>query len=199
MAKKPIRPLRDETEYEAALEEIERYFEKEPKPGSSAADRFALLALVTEAYEKEHWPIEAPDAVEAIRYRMQIGGLTQTDLGQLLGSRQRASEILARKRSVTLEMAWKLHREWGIPAEALLQPQAPASLQGRRVSSSAIRNFDYNARAKRLSVTFVTGRKYVYENVPSPVYNAFRNAASKGAYFNANIRDRFRFQELLVA
>ena len=117
-----IRPLRSEADYEAALDEIERYFENEPKPDTAEADRFDLLALVIEDYERKRWPIEPPDAIDAIRYRMETGGHTQADLGRLLGSRQRASDILSGKRSLTMGMAWKLNREWGIPAEALIAP-----------------------------------------------------------------------------
>jgi len=124
-----IRPLRSETDYDAALEEIERYFESEPRPGTPEADRFDLLALVIEDYEKKHWPIEPPDTIDAIRYRMDIAGYTQADLGRLLGSRQRASDILTRRRRLTMKMAWKPHRDWGIPAEALI---APPRSRGRR-------------------------------------------------------------------
>jgi len=119
-----IRPLRSEADYDAALAEIERYFDEPPKPGTPAADRFDLLALVIEDYERKAWPIEPPSPVDAIRYRMETGGYTQADLGRLIGSRQRASDVLARKRRLTMGMAWKLHREWGIPAEALIRPQA---------------------------------------------------------------------------
>ena len=122
MAKKPIRPIRTKADHEAALDEIEAYFDNEPKPGTAEADRFDLLALVIEDYEKKHWPINPPDPIEAIRYRMATGGFSQADLGRLIGSRQRASDILARKRRLTMQMAWKLHRDWGIPAEALIQP-----------------------------------------------------------------------------
>ena len=125
MAKKMIRPLRSESDYDSALEEIERYFESEPKPGTPEGDRFDLLALVIEDYERKHWPIDPPDAVHAIRYRMETGQHTQADLGRLLGSRQRASDILARKRPLTMRMAWRLHREWGILAEALIRPPHP--------------------------------------------------------------------------
>jgi HTH-type transcriptional regulator/antitoxin HigA len=124
MAKKVIRPLRSEADYDAALVEIERYFDSEPKQGTPEADRFDLLALVIEDYEKKHWPIDPPDPVEAIRYRMESGGYSQSDLGRLFGSRQRASDILSRRRRLTMKMAWKLHRDWGIPAEALIQPSA---------------------------------------------------------------------------
>ncbi|HJZ21189.1 MAG TPA: XRE family transcriptional regulator [Bradyrhizobium sp.] len=129
MAKKITRPLRSETDYDSALEEIERYFEVAPKPGTPEADRFDLLALIIEDYERKRWPIEPPDTVDAIRYRMEIGEFTQADLGRLLGSRQRASDILTRKRPLTMGMAWKLHRDWGIPAEALI---VPPPTRGRR-------------------------------------------------------------------
>jgi HTH-type transcriptional regulator/antitoxin HigA len=122
MAKKMIRPLRSEADYDAALDEIERYFENEPKPGTPEADRFDLLALIIEDYERKRWRIDPPDTIDAIRYRMETGGYSQADLGRLLGSRQRASDILTRKRPLTMTMAWRLHRDWGIPAEALIGP-----------------------------------------------------------------------------
>ena len=133
MAKKAIRPLRSDAELKRALAEIERYFEREPKPGTPAADRFDLLALVIEDYEKKRWPIEPPDPVDAIRWRMQTGGFTQADLGRLIGSRQRASDILSRRRRLTMQMAWKLHRAWGIPAEALIRPPSAAPSRAQRV------------------------------------------------------------------
>lgn len=130
-ARKMTRPLRSEADYQAALREIERYFRREPKRGTAAADRFDLLALLIEDYEKRHWPIEPPDPVDAIRYRMETGNFTQADLGRLLGSRQRASDILRRRR-LTMQMAWRLHRHWGIPAEALIRPQAAPRHERRR-------------------------------------------------------------------
>ena len=129
MAKKVIRPIRTEAEYDEALEEIERYFDNEPKPGTPEADRFDLLALIVEDYERKRWPIEPPDTIDAIRFRMEMGEYTQADLGRLLGSRPRASDILTGKRPLTMGMAWRLHREWGIPAEALI---APPLTRGRR-------------------------------------------------------------------
>lgn len=120
----PIRPLKTEADYEAALAEIEGYFENEPEIGTEAADRFDLLALVIEAYEQKHWPIEAVDAPDALRERMEAKGLTQKDLAEVLGSKSRASEVLNRRRHLTLEQAWKLHREWQIPADVLIHPYA---------------------------------------------------------------------------
>jgi HTH-type transcriptional regulator/antitoxin HigA len=115
-----IRPIRSEADYDAALKEIERYFDQEPAPGSPEADRFDVLAALIGAYEQKHWPIEAPDAVSAIREVMALRHYTQSDLAILLGSRSRASEILNRRRQLTIEQARKLHREWRIPAESLL-------------------------------------------------------------------------------
>jgi HTH-type transcriptional regulator/antitoxin HigA len=132
MAKKVIRPLRSEADYEAAVDEIEGYFDHPPKSGSADADRFDLLTLIVDDYEREHWPIDPPDPVEAIRYGMETRGLTQGDLGRLLGSRQRASDILSRRRPLTMGMAWKLHRDWGIPAEALIRPVQGVARRGAR-------------------------------------------------------------------
>ena len=83
---------------------------------------FDVLATLIETYEEKHWPIDPPDPVDAIQYRMEQAGLGQADLARLLGSRSRASEIMRRKRSLTMEQALKLHEKWKIPAEALLRP-----------------------------------------------------------------------------
>lgn len=116
-----IRPIRNETDYDWALREIAPYFEREPKSGTAAADRFDILAALIEAYEARRWSAEPPDPVDAIRYGMERGGYTQADLGRLLGSRSRASEVLAKRRPLTLEQIRRLHAEWGIPAASLLK------------------------------------------------------------------------------
>jgi HTH-type transcriptional regulator/antitoxin HigA len=117
-----IRPLRTEADYEWALAEIEPYFVEPPPLESPDAERFDVLAALIEAYEAHHWPIDPPDPVAAIRARMEQSGFTQADLARLLGSRSRAAELLARRRSLTMEQAWRLHQEWHIPATSLLQP-----------------------------------------------------------------------------
>jgi HTH-type transcriptional regulator / antitoxin HigA len=132
MAKEITRPLRNEADYEAAVDEIERYFDRPPKSGSPDADRFDLLSLVVEDYERERSPIDPPNPVDGIRYGMETRGLTQADLGRLLGSRQRASDILSRRRPLTMRMAWKLHRDWGISAEALIRPSRPPAKSAAR-------------------------------------------------------------------
>ncbi len=117
-----IRALHSEADYDWALQEVEHYFDKEPEPGSPEAARFDVLAALIETYEARHWPIEPADALSAIRLRMEAGGFNQSDLARLLGSKSRASEILRGKRQLTMAQAYKLHHEWQIPAEALLNP-----------------------------------------------------------------------------
>jgi HTH-type transcriptional regulator / antitoxin HigA len=81
--KRQIRPLRSEADYDAALAEIECYFDREPMPGTRAADRFDLLALVIEDYENKRWPIEPPDPIEAIRWRMTQCKMEQSTAGKI--------------------------------------------------------------------------------------------------------------------
>lgn len=118
-----IRPLKTEADYDWALQEAAGYFgANEPRPGTPEGDRFEVLVTLIEAYEDEHWPIEAADPVAAILDVMERRALKPADLGNLLGSRSRASEMLNRKRPLTMAQAWKLHVEWDFPAEFLLRP-----------------------------------------------------------------------------
>jgi HTH-type transcriptional regulator/antitoxin HigA len=119
-----VHPVRTEADYDWALAEIAQYFEHEPKRGTGEADRFDILAALIESYEAKRWPIAPPDPVDAIKFRMGQAGYKQGDLGRLLGSKSRASEIMNRKRALTMEQAYRLHNEWHIPAEALLRPYA---------------------------------------------------------------------------
>lgn len=128
-----IRPIRNEKDYDWALAEIAVYFEREPKSGTAAADRFDVLAALIAAYEAKHWPIEpSADPIDAIRFRMDQRGYTQADLARILGSRSRASEILSGSRALTIDMIARLNREWSIPAEALLGTTIAPVRGGRR-------------------------------------------------------------------
>ncbi len=122
-----IKPIRTEVDYDAALRAIEKYFDRPPRKGTSEADRFDVLATLIEAYERKRWPIDPPSPVDAIVYRMETGGYTQGDLARLLGSRSRASEVLNRKRPLTLAMIRKLSREWNIPADCLIDTEGRAA------------------------------------------------------------------------
>jgi HTH-type transcriptional regulator / antitoxin HigA len=115
-----LKPIRTEVDYEEALQEIERLMDAEA--GTLEGDRLEILATLVEAYEAEHHPIEAPDPIAALEYLMEQRGIKRADLVPLLGSRSRVSEILNRKRRLTIEMAWRLHRELGMPAEAVIKP-----------------------------------------------------------------------------
>ncbi|NYT25524.1 transcriptional regulator [Alcaligenaceae bacterium] len=121
-----IRPIRTETDHKAALKEISRLMESDPDIGTPDGDRLDVLATLVQAYEAKHFPIDLPDPVEAIKFRMEQAGLTPKDLEPMIGRRNRVYEVLNRKRSLTLPMIWKLHKELGIPAENLIQPPAHA-------------------------------------------------------------------------
>ena len=123
-----IRPIKTEADYDWALQEIAVYFEHEPAEGTEAAARFDVLSALIEHYERRHWSIDSPaDPVDVIQFFMEQNGFTQADLARLLGSRSRASEILNRRRRLTMEQLSLLHRAWSIPAEALLPPVSVAA------------------------------------------------------------------------
>jgi HTH-type transcriptional regulator / antitoxin HigA len=115
-----IKPIKTENDYEEALSEIEQLFDV--KPETVEADRLEILTTLVEAYENRHYSIPLPDPVEAIKYYLESRGLSRQDLEKYLGSRARVSEILNRKRSLSLEMIRRLHDGLGIPAEVLIQP-----------------------------------------------------------------------------
>lgn len=116
-----VRALHSEEDYDWALAEIRQYFDAPPTPGTPEADRFDVLADLIDAYERRVWPIDPVDALEAIRFVMELKGLTQSDLAKLIGSRSRASEVLNGRRALTPRMMAKLHARWGVPAESLLK------------------------------------------------------------------------------
>jgi HTH-type transcriptional regulator/antitoxin HigA len=117
-----IRPIKTEEDYKATLREVSAFFDNEPVPGSAEGDRFEVLITLVEAYEAKHYPIELPDPVEAIKFRMEQAGLAPKDLVPFIGRLNRVYEILNRKRPLTLNMIWKLHQKLGISAECLIQP-----------------------------------------------------------------------------
>ncbi len=117
---KDVEPIRNEEDYNAALEQIDRLMDAEP--GTAEGDRLDVLVTLVEAYEDKHWRIDSPDPIEAIKLRMQQHRLTRRDLARVLGSKSRVSEVLNRQRPLILAMIRRLHAEWGIPAESLIQP-----------------------------------------------------------------------------
>ena len=115
-----IHPIRTDRDYKAALRELSAYFNDEPVPGTEEGDRFEILTTLVEAYEAKRFPIEAPDPIVAIRFRMEQGGLTVKDLVPSIGQPNRVYEVLNGKRSLTIDMIRNLHRNLGIPAESLI-------------------------------------------------------------------------------
>jgi HTH-type transcriptional regulator / antitoxin HigA len=118
-----LRPIRTEADYQAALAEIERLWGA--RLGTPEGDRLDVLATLIDAYEAEHDPVDPPDPIEAIRFRMEQQGLTRKDLERVLGTRTRVSEILNRKRSLSIGMIRRLHAELGISADVLIRPTRP--------------------------------------------------------------------------
>jgi HTH-type transcriptional regulator/antitoxin HigA len=120
-----IRPIRTEADHKAALKEISALMEHDPELGTAEGDRLDILSTLVEAYENRHFPMDLPDPVEAILFRMEQQGLKPKDLEPMIGQRNRVYEILNRKRPLTMAMVWRLHKGLGIPAESLIrQPQS---------------------------------------------------------------------------
>jgi HTH-type transcriptional regulator/antitoxin HigA len=119
-----IRPIHTEADYQAALGDIAGLMESDPAPGTPKGDRLDILATLVQAYEARHFPIDAPDPVEAIKFRMEQRGLTVKDLEPIIGRANRVYEVLNRKRPLTLAMIRRLHRSLGIPAEVLIAESA---------------------------------------------------------------------------
>lgn len=115
-----LKPIRNETDYAAALAEVERLWGA--KSGTPKGDRLDILATLIDAYEAQHYPMDPPDPIEAIKFRMEQQGLTRKDLEPIFGTRNRTSEVLNRKRSLSIEMIRNLHTQLGISAEVLIRP-----------------------------------------------------------------------------
>jgi HTH-type transcriptional regulator / antitoxin HigA len=113
-----IRPIRSQADLAATLARIEALWDA--RPGTPDHDEIEVLATLVSAYENDRWPILPPDPVDAIRFHMEHNGLRPKDLAQVVGSVSRASEILNRRRSLTVEMIRAIHREWTIPLESLI-------------------------------------------------------------------------------
>ena len=115
-----VKPIRSNADYEAALAEVERLWGA--KAGTPAGDRLDVLATIIDAYESEHYPMDPPDPIDAIKFRMEQQGLTRRDLEAMLGTRARVAEILNRKRDLSIGMIRRLHERLGISAEVLIRP-----------------------------------------------------------------------------
>jgi HTH-type transcriptional regulator/antitoxin HigA len=115
-----IKPIKTAEDYRATLQEIERLMGA--ALGSSEGERLDVLVTLVEAYERQHFPMDLPDPVAAIKFVMDQRGLTVKDLEPMIGHSNRVYEILNHKRPLTLKMIWNLHQGLGIPAESLIKP-----------------------------------------------------------------------------
>ena len=115
-----VKPIRSRRDYETALKEVDRLWGA--KAGTRDGDRLDVLATLIDAYETEHYPMDPPDPIEAIKFRMEQQGLTRRDLEELIGTRTRIAEILNRKRGLSIAMIRRLHERLGISAEVLIRP-----------------------------------------------------------------------------
>jgi HTH-type transcriptional regulator / antitoxin HigA len=115
-----IRPIRTNADYERIFTEIEALWDA--KAGTPENDRLEVLVTLVEAYEEKHFPMDPPDPIEAILFRLDQQGLDASALVGVIGSRSRVHEVLNRKRALSLEMIRRLHDQFGIPAEVLIRP-----------------------------------------------------------------------------
>ena len=115
-----IKPIRTEDDYQRALEEIERLMDVQPD--TPEGDRLDVLATLVDAWEEKHFPIEEPDPIEAIQHRMEALGMSRKDLESMIGGRNRVSEVLSRKRPLTIHMIRRLSEKMHIPAGVLIRP-----------------------------------------------------------------------------
>jgi len=114
-----IKPIKSRKDYNNALKRLEVIFDA--LPGTPQGDELEVLGILVHNYENEHFPIDLPDPIEAIKFRMEQLGYNQNDLAKQIGLKSRASEILTRKRKLTLDMIRQLHKGLNIPTDVLIQ------------------------------------------------------------------------------
>ena len=129
-----LRPIRTPEDHAWALDEVARLWGS--KKGTKAGDRLDVLATLIDVYAAEAFPMDKPDPIAAIEFRMEQMGLTRKDLEPMIGTRARVAEVLSRRRGLSVNMIRRLHDTLGIPAEALIQPSKRLSRARRAPSRS---------------------------------------------------------------
>lgn len=119
-----ITPIRTEIDYRAALRVVSQLVDQDPSPDTPEGERLDVLSILIEAYERKHHPIDSPDPVEAIKFRMDQAGLSIKDLEPMIGQPNRVYEVLSYKRPLTLRMIRNLNKGMGIPAQVLIADNA---------------------------------------------------------------------------
>lgn len=116
-----LRPIKNERQYNEALERAYQLMQKDIRPDSKTSDELEILSILIKEYESEHYALPKPNPLDAIKFRMEQMNMSESDLGNILGYRSRKSEILSGKRKLSLSMIRKLNEVLHIPAEALIQ------------------------------------------------------------------------------
>jgi HTH-type transcriptional regulator/antitoxin HigA len=150
-----VHPIKTDSDYQAALKRVEELFKA--APNSPQGDELEVLTTLLEAYEDQHFAIPAPDPVEAVKYYMESRGLSRKDLEPYIGNRARVSEILNRKRPLTLRMIQRLHSELGIPAEALVKSYKLPKLKSRQQTPAKSRQSSERASSPAAQRVRITG------------------------------------------
>jgi HTH-type transcriptional regulator/antitoxin HigA len=138
-----IKPIRTKADHEAALREIDRLWGADE--GTPEGDRLDVLATLVEAYEQAHFPMDAPDPIEAIKFRLEQQGADQKALIGVIGNRTRVYEVLRRDRALSLSMIRRLNQRLKIPAEVLIRPLRVRRRNGRK---SEVRNQKAEGRSQ---------------------------------------------------
>jgi HTH-type transcriptional regulator/antitoxin HigA len=120
-----LKPIRNDADHAAAMAEVARLWGA--KGGTADGDRLDVLVTLIDVYETKHHALDAPDPVEAIKFRMEQQGLTRRDLESIIGTRTRIAEVLNRRRGLSIDMIRRLHERLGIPAEVLIRPSRKAA------------------------------------------------------------------------
>lgn len=115
-----LKPIRSKADYKRALTSLKKLWGE--KSGTPAADRLDILATLIDVYEAEHYLMDPPGPIDAIKFRMEQQGLTRKDLETIIGTRARVTEVLKRKRNLSIAMIRRLHKEFGLSAEILIRP-----------------------------------------------------------------------------
>jgi len=116
-----LKPIKNEQQYEQALERVYLLLQKDLSPDSRESDELEVLSILIKEYENEHYPVPSPNPLDAIRFRMEQMNMSESELAEILGARSRKSEILSGKRKLSLSMIRKLQEKLHIPAEVLIQ------------------------------------------------------------------------------
>jgi HTH-type transcriptional regulator/antitoxin HigA len=165
MSSVTVRPVRTEADYDAALRDIDALMDA--RPGTSDGDRLDVLVTLVQAYEARHHPVPPPDPVDAIRFRMEQAGLTPRDLEPYIGSRARVSEVLNRRRSLTLPMIRRLAEGLQLAAEVLVREAPPVTGRKRRTRSTTTAAATKAGRGTR------TAKKAAKRHVGTPLPSTY--------------------------